>query len=84
MKKLYLKGGEYFNVKIKFFEAAHIRNNVKEMELYDYNDDVICWFELIKDKLVIKTKARVLQFYEVQVVAEIAENFNQYFNNLNQ
>jgi hypothetical protein len=72
MKKLFLKNNMEF--------SCELLVNQQVICLYDYEGNRIANI----GKTVTVMLARSLKHYELFAIAEIAENFNHYFNNLNQ
>lgn len=79
MKKLHLKNGMDFTVLLEIQEETKGR----KISLHDFSDDLLAEiFEPKFNRVVIHGVN--CKPYEIQAIAEISENFDWYYNNLNQ
>lgn len=94
MKKLFLKNGMFVWVKVNTEKIINNRDT-KIISVYEETTTVgsLPSFKFIYSlqksgafnmNMVIADGITELQFYEVTHAAEIIDNFDQYFNNLNQ
>ena len=84
MKKLFLKNGQALNVK-----AMMGAQNEPFITIYDSENERVWNFIISRTneagmRLELPSWKNHLAWDEIAFVAEISENFNQYFNNLNQ
>jgi len=84
MKKLFLKNGDVLNVKAR-------TNPLGEpfISVFDSDNETKGLYVIIKTndagmRMEFSPQKNHLAWDEISFVAEISENFNQYFNNLNQ
>jgi len=81
MKKLFLKGGAYLEAKpYKEISGKGIAVYEEGQLLYS----VWSGESATNQTVIFRDGCTEMAFYEVRQMAEIIENFNQYFNQLNQ
>lgn len=86
MKKLYSKNGTWlFNVKV-----SDVPNEGKYINIYDIENHNVIFCTLFKSKFPTRNSIfwerpiSEIKPYELLNIAEVWENFDFYFNNLNQ
>ena len=81
MKRVFLKDGTYLEAKAyQEFDGRGIAIYEDENLLYS----VFSGKSAMNQNIIFREGCTEMTFYEVRQMAEIVENFNQYFNFLNQ
>lgn len=82
MKKLYLKNGSYLYVKTSLENEGRYISIHTEAGKLKYS--VFEGKSIFNRTLILTEGTEEISLWEITQIAEIIENFNQYFNNLNQ